>query len=87
MTTELITFKLDSKFLKEVDKFVQEHGFHSRTEFLRDALRTRMQDIKFKQQLEQISKLKGIYKNHKITEEDYERAREAAFEGISKKFK
>ena len=39
MTTEMITLKLERKFLKEVDAVVSQNGYQNRTEFIRNALR------------------------------------------------
>ena len=83
MATELVTFKMDSKFLKEVDKTVKESGFQNRTEFIRASLRKGIDEIKLREAMKKIAHLKGASKK-KITEEEYERAREKAFEDLDK---
>ena len=86
MATEMITLKLEDKFLKEIDKFVSANRYQNRTEFIRNALREKIEEAKLKEAMMQIAHLKGASKK-KITEEEYERAREKAFEEISKKLR
>ncbi|MFH1072231.1 MAG: ribbon-helix-helix domain-containing protein [Nanoarchaeota archaeon] len=86
MAITLVTFKMEEKFLAEIDHVLKEAGFQSRTEFIRDALREKIEEIRLRESLEQLRKLRGASKR-KITEEEYERAREMAFEKLSQKFK
>ena len=86
MATALVTFKLDNKFLKKVDGIVKKSGFGNRTEFIRNALREKVDEIKLKKAMIEIAHLKGASKK-KISDEDYEMARELAFEKISKELK
>jgi metal-responsive CopG/Arc/MetJ family transcriptional regulator len=83
MATELITFKMDDKLLKEVDRTVKESGFHNRTEFIRNALREKVDEAKMKEAMKKFSYIKGSIKKN-ITEEQYERAREKAFHDLNK---
>ena len=86
MTTELVTFKMEPEFLKEVDKTVKSAGFQNRTEFIRASLREKIDDVKLKKAMIELSKLKGISRK-KTSDEEYERNREKAFEEIAKKLK
>lgn len=86
MATDLVTFKMEHGFLKEVDKVAKRGGFHNRTEFIRAALREKIDEVKMKEAMKSIAHLKGSIKK-KITDEEFEKAREKAFEEISKKFK
>lgn len=83
MATELVTFKLDDKFLSEVDATAKKSGFGSRTEFIRNALREKVDEIKLKQALIATAHLKGALKK-KITDEDIHRVREEVFKRIEK---
>ncbi len=74
MATEMITLKLDNKFLKEVDETVKQNGFQSRTEFIRNALREQIDKIKLKKAMMEIAHLKGMSKK-RVTPEEYERVR------------
>ena len=48
---EMITLKLEENFLEEVDSTVKRNGFSSRTDFIRAALREKMEKIKLKEDL------------------------------------
>lgn len=74
MATELVTFKMDSRLLKEVDQTAKQAGFHNRTEFIRASLRKGIDEVKLKEAMKKIAHLKGASKT-KVTEEEYERVR------------
>lgn len=82
----MITLKLEDKFLKDIDTIVKKEGFQNRTEFIRNALREKIDNIKLKQAMMEIAHLKGASKR-KTTEEEYERARAKAFEEVYKNLK
>ena len=86
MATELVTFKLESEFLKEVDGISKKSGFSNRTDFIRNALREKVDEIKLKEAMLEIAHLKGAAKK-KTSEKQYEEVREKAFQELSKKFK
>ena len=86
MSTEMITLKLDSKFLKDIDLTVTKGGYHNRTEFIRNALREKVDEAKMKDAMMQIAHLRGASKT-KTTDAEYERIREAAFLELEKKLK
>ena len=86
MTTEMITLKLENSFLSEIDKVVQNGGYQSRTEFIRNALREKVDEAKLRKAMLEISHLKGASKK-KTTDEELERIREQAFEELYKKLK
>lgn len=84
MVTEMITLKLDNVFLKDVDNIVKNEGYQNRTEFIRNALREKLEEIKLKRAMLELAHFKGSIKK-KTKEEDYEKIRAKAFEEISKK--
>lgn len=86
MATELVTFKMKQEVLEDLDKTAKSAGFQNRTEFIRNALREKVEETKLKEAMMSIAHLKGAAKK-KTSEEDYERIREKAFDEISKKFK
>ncbi len=83
MTTDMITVKMDDSFLKEIDEVVKTQGYQNRTEFIRNALREKVEEAKLKQAMIDISKFKGNSKK-KTTEAKYELVREKAFEELSR---
>jgi len=86
MATELITFKMEHTLRAEVDETAKSAGFQNRTEFIRAALREKVDEVKLKQAMLSLSKMKG--KSKKITS-DSERdiAREKVFEEFKKKLR
>ena len=84
MATELVTFKMEHDFLKDVDKTAKRAGFQNRTEFIRAALRDKIDETKMKEAMMSIAHLKGAAKK-KISSRKYEKVREKAFEEFDKK--
>ena len=86
MTTEMITLKLEDSFLDNIDNIVKKEGYQSRTEFIRNALREKVEAAKLREAMLEISHLKGASKK-KTSDEELERIREKAFEEIDKKLR
>ncbi|MFH0797904.1 MAG: ribbon-helix-helix domain-containing protein [Candidatus Woesearchaeota archaeon] len=86
MATEMITLKLDDKFLDEIDSFVKKEGYKNRTEFIRMALRLKVDECKLREAMASIAHVRGAAKR-KISDEEYEENRQKAFEELSKRFK
>ena len=84
MTTEMITLKLDDIFLKEIDSIVEKNGYHNRTEFIRNALREKVEETKLKEAMIEIAHLKGASKK-KTSDADLEKIREKVFNELDKK--
>ena len=88
MATELVTFKMEKKFLQEVDASAKASGYHSRTEFIREALRAKMDDAKIKEVMKQLAPLKGMLKKGKhTTNEELHRIREQVAQEMFKHIK
>ena len=86
MVTELVTFKMESKFLKDVDETVKNTGFQNRTEFIRTALREKVDDVKLKEAMKILSKMRGKAPRI-ISDEERARVREEVFEELDREFK
>ncbi len=84
MATEMITVKLEDIFLGDIDAIVKKEGYQNRTEFIRNALREKIEEIKLKKAVMELAHFKGSAKK-KTTEESYEKIRAKAFKEISKK--
>lgn len=84
MTTEMITVKLENLFLNDIDTIVKNEGYQNRTEFIRNALREKIEGIKLKKAMLELAHLKGSAKK-RTTEESYEKIRAKAFEELSKR--
>lgn len=90
MATELVTFKMEHDFLKEVDKTAKSAGFQNRTEFIRNALREKVEEVKMKQVMIELSKFRGKAAK-KTTDEERRKIREQVSKELiaefDKKFK
>ena len=86
MATEMITVKMEDRFLQEIDSIVEKEGYQNRTEFIRNALREKLEESKLKEAMIEISRLKGASKK-RTTDKEYEEIRKRAFEELSKKLK
>ncbi len=78
MVTEMITVKLERQFLNEIDDVVKKGAYQNRTELIRSSLREKVDEVKMREAMIEISKLRGKA-TRKTTEEEYERNREKAF--------
>ena len=65
----MITLRLESAFLKKIDRFVDDKDVHSRTEFIRNAIREKIDDFETREALKEIALLRGSAKK-KVSEED-----------------
>ena len=86
MTTELVTFKMEHDFLEDVDQTAKDACFQSRTEFIRAALREKIEEVKLKQAMIELGKLRGKTPK-KTTDEERERIRDKVFEELDKNIK
>ena len=86
MVTEMITMKLERTFLEEIDGIVKREGYQNRTEYIRNALRQKVEESKLRDTMSSLAHLKGASKR-KTTEKGYEDVRKKAFEEISKRLK
>ncbi|MFA5796956.1 MAG: ribbon-helix-helix domain-containing protein [Candidatus Woesearchaeota archaeon] len=87
MATDMITLKLEDKFLEEIDKIVKSEAYKNRTEFIRTALREKVDQNKLKKTMEELSKLRGSLKHHHTTDEDLEWMREAGLKKLEQQLK
>lgn len=84
MATDLVTFKMEHDFLEEVDRTAKSAGFQNRTEFIRNALREKVEEVKLKQAMMTLSKLRGKAPR-KTTGEERAKIREKVFKEFEKK--
>ena len=84
MATELVTFKMEHDFLEDVDKTAKSAGFQNRTEFIRNALREKVEEVKLKQAMMTLSKLRGKAPR-KTTDKERAKIREKVFQEFEKK--
>ena len=74
-----------------IDKGIKKHSFNSRTEFIREAVRDKLQNLTKDEQIAEFLKLRGKYKHYKTTDEDIRRIKEESgkklFAELEKRFK
>jgi len=84
MATELVTFKIEKSFLKEIDDTVKRSKYHNRTEFIRDAIRRRLTEHEKEEAIRKLEAGFGSMKGKfKYTDKE---AREMAWKDVEKKY-
>ena len=83
---ELVTFKMEKQFLKEVDAVVRNNGFSNRTDFIRNALREKLSDIRLREDLKKIAEMRGKA-GKKISDEEIHAVGERVFNEQTRKLK
>lgn len=86
MATELVTFKIEHEFLEEVDRTAKKSRYQNRTEFIRAALREKVDEAKLKEAMIEVGKMKGKA-SRKTTDEEREQIREKAFEELDRRLR
>jgi metal-responsive CopG/Arc/MetJ family transcriptional regulator len=83
---EVISLKLDENMLSNVDKILKKHNYSTRTEFIRDAIRDKLEEMSRKELIQEFMALKGkAKKTH--TDEEWEKVKEEAYRSLAKKKK
>jgi metal-responsive CopG/Arc/MetJ family transcriptional regulator len=82
---EIVSIKLEKKFLKYLEAFMQAHHYATKTEFIREAIRDKIKLIEKEKALKALDKIYGSSK-HKTTDEDLHKARDKAADQLEKKF-
>jgi len=62
---EAITLKMDGTMLKAIDSSLGHNFYSTRTEFIRDAIRLKLEEIEKRQRIEGLKLMQGIIK-HKV---------------------
>jgi len=79
---EIISLKLDEAMLHNIDNTIREHNFSTRTEFIRDAVREKLEELQKEELMKQFLALKGKGKAH--TDKEFEKIKEKAFDELLK---
>ncbi|MEK6896193.1 MAG: ribbon-helix-helix domain-containing protein [Nanoarchaeota archaeon] len=83
---ESVTIKLESDFLKALERTMKKHRYMTKTEFIRQAMRDKMNELEKEETLKNVEKLFGSSK-HKTTDEQLHEAGERAVRILEKKFR
>ena len=82
---ETISIRLDDGMMKELDRIMRKHHFATLTEFVRDAIRTRLKELEKEELLKAVGKLYGSSKK-KTTDEELHKAGEEVFRELEEEF-
>lgn len=81
---EAISLKMEKKLLTDIDATIKKHRYSTRTEFLRDAIRTKLTDLEKEEAIRKLHENFGSLKGKiKMTDEE---ARRLVLEENLKKF-
>jgi len=83
---ESISLKLESGFLQDIEKTIKKNRYSTKTEFIRAAIRDKINELEKEETLKKIDKIFGSSK-HRTTDEDLHKAGEKAFKQLEKKFR
>ena len=80
---ETISLKLDEGMLHNVDESLKKHNFSTRTEFIRDAIREKLEELSREDLMKEFLKFKGKAKK-KVSDAELKKIREDVFDQIAK---
>ena len=75
---EAISLKLDQTMLQNIDHTLKKNNYSTRTEFIRDAIRIKLGDLKREKLIEEFMKFRGKAKE-KTTYEENRKTRDKVF--------
>lgn len=84
---QLITFKMKEDGLRKLDNVVKEANFANRTEFIRSAIREKVNELERELAWRRFVKARGMFKDRPTFDEELERIRKEVFEELKKEFK
>lgn len=87
-TMEALSIRFEKGFLNEIEKAMKINGYSTKTEFIREAVRDKIKNLKKEIALMRLERLygAGAKQGRKITDEDIHRAGEEAFSELEEKF-
>ena len=81
---ETVTFKIQSRILKKLDRLLHPLNFNSRTEFIREAIREKLNRIETELFMSKLSRFKGSAEVS-VDDEELERIRDEVARRYAKK--
>ena len=82
---ESISLKLEGNFLRDIERIMKKHRYSTKTEFIREAIRDKINGIEKQETLRKIDEVFGSSKR-KTTDEELHKSRKKAVEMLEKKF-
>ncbi len=87
---EYISFRTDKNVLRQIEKGMKEFHYSTKSDFLRDAIRTKLQMLEEerarKKAWKALASAKGIFKGKTKTSKEFRELTEKAAEQFLKKF-
>lgn len=83
---KLISIKLEEKFLKDLERIAKANRYSTKTEFIREAIRDKLNEIEKQETLKHLDKIFGSSKR-KTTDADLHKARKKLEKIYEEKFK
>lgn len=80
---EAISLKLDETMLKNIDHTLKKNNYSTRTEFIREAIRVKLEELKREKLIEEFMKFRGKAKK-KTTYEENRKTRDEVFIEMAK---
>jgi len=81
---ETISLKIESSLLKEIDSMLKTYRYSTRTEFIREAIRNRIEEMEKQKAIRELEKYFGSAKTH-VSDERHEQIREEVAKEYAKK--
>jgi len=69
--------------LNNIDKSLRRHNYSTRTEFLRDAIREKLESMNKEELIKELMKFRGMAKK-RVSEKEYRQTRERVFKEFAK---
>lgn len=82
---ETITFKLQENVLKKIDGILRPLNFNTRTEFIREAIRDKLNTVETEKFMRKLAQHKGAAKVH-VSDERLHEIRDEVAKEYAKKF-
>ncbi len=83
---ENVSIKLDGEFLKNIEIFMKKYNYMTKAEFIRQAIRDKIQQLEKKEMLIEVDRLAGSVKK-KHTDEELHTVREKLIKKYEEKFR
>jgi len=82
---QIINFKLQENIIRQIDSSLKEFNFNNRTEFLRDAIRDKLEELDTKKRLRMAEKVWGSAPR-KVSDKELRKARDRIGKEYFKRF-
>lgn len=84
---ETLSVRYEDDFIQDMEKVMKENRYATKAEFIREAIRDKMNDLETKAALRRLQAAYGAGKKtrRKITDEDVRKAKSEAFVELAKK--